>query len=741
VIIIHLEQTNKAEASSLLLKDFYLQSLQTISGISFTHREIEIIACLLSGRGYKKIGALLKISSKTVEIHVRNIMLKIKCNSKENIIDFTEKSDKYPLLKQYYTSLLVGKGFEFELERLSRLNKMDRVDCLILYEEQLRGRTSLINKLQQDLNAIGIVTCSAIPSKNKVENFLFNKHGSPKARYIIYIITNETAEQAQTNKLNVEDILNLISTINKQQLLIVLLDNTYPFSMQGTSRQDIPLNFKKTENYPLVFYELLKILVPDHNFEKNILDFNKLTTTMREASITQKAIDKYNLTETTIIENKKLSLKWILPLISVFALMAFGYCFNINTESLTSELKMLKTQESVENTQLSVASSYSDFFTNQKKPEKKITWNLPFPNYYFTGRTAELEELVTRFTAKDSQAPTVALVACNGMGGVGKTEIAKYFIHNVENLSKKKYRSKVWFDSEKIDKLIEQYIKLARFLKIDIKNTDNEEIIVKVKQWFEMHPDWIIVYDNVETMESIIRLLPQRGGDILITSRNPNWQNVVAIDTMTEKEAMALIKGITHKPDDEKDIKTLVNMLGKLPLAVAQAGAYIERKGISVKSYLDEYEQEQQRLLMDESMPPGTNHPSVNITFSLSVESIKRISFDAYSLINCLAYLDPNSIYRKDLARFISNENSKVGATSVALNSAMQVLRDYSLISVNRNQSVAIHRLVQLVTWYRQLNKKENNDWLFKVLDAINGNIAEDNQLALGGVAPAKQDT
>ena len=71
---------------------FYKEHLETINGINFTQREIDIIAFTLTRRSSKTIAPLLSISPRTVENHISNIMMKLECNSREAIIDFIEKS-------------------------------------------------------------------------------------------------------------------------------------------------------------------------------------------------------------------------------------------------------------------------------------------------------------------------------------------------------------------------------------------------------------------------------------------------------------------------------------------------------------------------------------------------------------------------------------------------------------------------------------------------------------------------
>lgn len=662
----------------LTAKHDLFSSLSEIDGKNFTKREIDIISCVLNGRSVKKIATLLSISSKTVESHIRNIGLKLGLSNQENIINFVEKSGKYELLKQHYINILIQNHFETELKKVND-GENNNIKVSMIFDENPKNQSgSFVKQIVDDLQLAGIT----VESENKKTSLKNNAQRiycvfSEEALFndLLYQLNDEAIETVFClNQAIADKVKNKIGKIN----CVILSD------------------FK---DYYSFFFAILKTLLPQQNIDQCIAQFNKHKILLGKSTSISIRIDKSQLTTTSGKQRN-----WLLKKVFVTAivcLIILGCSFVIKTTNARTDMPV------------------------------SMTWNLPFPNYYFTGRYKELKELIRKFAQKDNM--PVTLVACNGMGGVGKTEIAKYFVHNAGKLSGKKYRYKFWFDSEKIDKITEQYIRLAKILKIDLDGLDTEESTAKITQWLETHSDWLLVYDNAESMESIMRLLPQRGGDILITSRNPNWQTVININIMTEKEAVYLLKGIIKKPDNENDIKSLVNTLGKLPLAVAQAGAYISRKGVSVKTYLDEYAQEQNRLLMDSSMPPGNNHSSVSVTFSLSIESIKKISADAYLLINCLAYIDPNEIYRKDLELFMKKNDPKSEKTNIALDNAIQMLRDYSLISINKNETIVIHRLVQSVAWYRQRHKQENNNWLYKVLDVLNDDDSRENsQLALG---------
>jgi DNA-binding CsgD family transcriptional regulator len=70
------------DSDFLFPESIYSKHLATINGIKFTRREIDVIACLLSARGTSKIASLLSIAVRTVVTHIRNIMLKLECNSR-----------------------------------------------------------------------------------------------------------------------------------------------------------------------------------------------------------------------------------------------------------------------------------------------------------------------------------------------------------------------------------------------------------------------------------------------------------------------------------------------------------------------------------------------------------------------------------------------------------------------------------------------------------------------------------
>ena len=77
-----------------------------INGKIFSIREIQIISFLVNGRSVKFIARSLKISSRTTESYIQNIMEKLECSSRTQLIEILEKSDIFKSLNENYIVLL-----------------------------------------------------------------------------------------------------------------------------------------------------------------------------------------------------------------------------------------------------------------------------------------------------------------------------------------------------------------------------------------------------------------------------------------------------------------------------------------------------------------------------------------------------------------------------------------------------------------------------------------------------------
>jgi len=214
-------------------------------------------------------------------------------------------------------------------------------------------------------------------------------------------------------------------------------------------------------------------------------------------------------------------------------------------------------------------------------------WNVPMnrsPN--FTGRDYLLNHLRKALQSGHAVALTQAIT---GLGGVGKTQLALEYSYRHAS----EYGIVWWVRAEEPAKLAADYAALAQPLDLPEKDAHELEVIGKaVWEWLGQNTGWLLVFDNAPSPEDVTRYFPHgTGGHVIVTSRDPNWRGVAGalpVQVMEPDEARKFLLKRTGETDEEAAAE-LAKELGYLPLALEQAGAYIEATGRSLSDYLQLY--------------------------------------------------------------------------------------------------------------------------------------------------------
>ena len=239
-------------------------------------------------------------------------------------------------------------------------------------------------------------------------------------------------------------------------------------------------------------------------------------------------------------------------------------------------------------------------------PTKAPTLWLGVPpnNPHFTGR----EELLLALRSQLGAGFTTALVPITlyGMGGVGKTQIAIEYAYRFAA----DYELVCWISGQVPSQLRSGLAALAPHLGIPaLADGDQEATLEAVKEALrlgEPYSRWLLIIDNAEQPEEVMRYLPPTGGHRLITSRNQAWDELAEtfhVPQFTRDESIRLIQR-RGKNISEEDADRLAERLGDLPLAIEQAAAWQAQSGMPVERYLALL-QTRMTALLKENTPRG----------------------------------------------------------------------------------------------------------------------------------------
>ncbi|ALN41258.1 MULTISPECIES: DUF7779 domain-containing protein [Rickettsia] len=692
-------------------QEIYEKHLRVINNIRFTSREIDVIACIMHGKNIKGVANFLsnedkQVETRTIESHISNIKRKIGTNVREGIINFMEKSDKYKLIQSYYLSLLIQQEFKKNLKEILILTKPYNISFFIVL--QMLGNNDLnwmIYKIRRDLQLVGITVFIELREySDNVPIVLMHKgtHGEDKKQCTIYVLS--------VNKTNIPKRQSIVMSndqdISKVFFLTTQEKQGLEFLPKRTNFEYINLSLSK--QYHFIFLEIITKVFSNTNVENIIVKFRERYNNIMSNQTSLVAPHSY-LTDKNIqakVRNIYLPIVGVLVLIICGTyLLIFDPAVRTTVKSQKAEMPYLKPQESI-------------IF-----PKNVTTWNIPRQDNVFVGREKLLNNLHNKL--RQNHTPegisNVAISACAGLGGIGKTQLTLQYVTH----TKHPYTFKAWFPAENIDDLYNKYIEFAKLLGYTENIYTKENIIAYVKQWLVDNPGWLLIYDNVNNYREIAPFLPETGGHVILTTRQRHWPtkfSILPIDVMTEEESIKTIKTLIQRNvalEEENAIRELVEILGYLPLALVQASAYIKQKHIAIPEYLDLYKKYESELLSDNSFLEETNNYSypVAVTWNITLDEIvrdTRINNEppiAIELLIVCAYLAPDKISRKLLLTWLQTAHPDLSSPELTLNKHIALLWQYSMINYDNDNNISLHRLVQTVLRHqfdKILNKNNN---------------------------------
>jgi tetratricopeptide (TPR) repeat protein len=333
-------------------------------------------------------------------------------------------------------------------------------------------------------------------------------------------------------------------------------------------------------------------------------------------------------------------------------------------------------------------------------------WNLPYRrNSTFTGRDELLASLAGQLAGGGAAAVTQVL---QGGGGVGKTSLVVEYAYRHRG----RFDTVWWARAEQPATLLSDLTDLAVTLGVaDPEEASQQPAAAAVRRWLDDHNRWLLVLDNAGAPDTptgldtplarVVDLLPQVGhGQVLVTSRDASWEQHAALaelEVFTPEEASGFLLARSGGSDQAAATK-IAELLGWLPLALEQAGAYVRETRIPLVTYLDRFRQ-LPALTVAKGRPRDRDPAdTVATTWQVSLEQVRPVP-GATSLLEVCAFLGPEEIPRELFAQQLdppAGDLAVLAEDPFALDEAIAALRRYGLVKADE-QVLIVHRLVQQV--------------------------------------------
>ena len=235
----------------------------------------------------------------------------------------------------------------------------------------------------------------------------------------------------------------------------------------------------------------------------------------------------------------------------------------------------------------------------------KPTYGIPTSKVSkFIGRSSIIKQVEEKLMVTSTSRNVVVL---QGMGGQGKTQIA---LEICERQGVRQYfKAILWINASTEDTTAQAFEHFARSMCLKGSSfPDSQSQIDCVKERLEDcdRPCLLIFdnYDDLETFKGIRNFFPRDNRhSILITSRHEDSTHLghfTSISKMERDEANALLlhrSGLEHNATAAEHAQGVAHHLGYLPLALAQAGAYVKARRIPLSAFVDHYEKRASAVL------------------------------------------------------------------------------------------------------------------------------------------------
>lgn len=322
----------------------------------------------------------------------------------------------------------------------------------------------------------------------------------------------------------------------------------------------------------------------------------------------------------------------------------------------------------------------------------RIWHGVPLRNPAFTGRETLL--LTLQRALEQRSKASVLPHALHGEGGVGKTQLAVEFAYRYQD----RYDVVWWVPAEQQSLVLQSLSLLGKRLGVPETADLRQGASLVLETLAGSSLRWLLIYDNANEPEEIAKLMPTRGGHVILTSRDQTWSEVwdpIQVDIFDRSESVELVrKRGAVVSEDEAD--QLAARLGDLPLALDQAASCQAATGLSAAEYLAELEHDLRDLTRGGA---PTYRTRIAALVRLAIRHLRANAPAAAELLEMFAYLGAEPIsgglLRRGREARVSSSLGRAIRDQIAWDRAVRDLRRYGLAKIDPDQRIQVHRLFQ----------------------------------------------
>ncbi|OQD66308.1 hypothetical protein PENDEC_c049G02404 [Penicillium decumbens] len=376
---------------------------------------------------------------------------------------------------------------------------------------------------------------------------------------------------------------------------------------------------------------------------------------------------------------------------------------------------------------------------------------VPFRRHqeHFIKREILMKDLEEKLLRSGSRAALV------GAAGIGKPNLAIEYSYLIRERSSEIWV--FWVFAASATRFEQSYNTIAEEVQLPGRNDPSSNVMQLVRNWLSSRKEtWLLILDNLDDLSTgsgevtsdnpqaigLQQLLDNyvphvhENGRILITTRNDavashllnSQHDIILVPPMQRKGALNLLRNSLGQYYVEKDAEDLIRALDCVPLALAQAAAYIKLRTPrwSIREYLDDFhsnDAQRVRLLNQVMSDPHRDKETSNsviTTWYISFERISQQQSSAADLLSLMSFFDQHSIPDALLLHGrLGGTTEDIEDQKSRFETDVVILKGYCLITPNMDYSFDMHQQVQLSCRQWLKLKGTKIDWEAKAISIM----------------------